>query len=70
MFPYRNIGRNVKSLFHRVIRNTCGATAIEYGLLIAVIGLAAAAGLSKFTPALNNIYVMVHQTTQNSVRAN
>lgn len=57
----------MKLLFHHLIRNTCGATAIEYGLLIAVIGLAAATGLSKFTPSLNNIYSMVHQATENKV---
>lgn len=63
----RNIGKDVKSLFHNLIRNIGGATAIEYGLLIAVIGLAAATGLSTFTPALNNIYTMVHQATENKV---
>lgn len=57
----------MKLLFHNLIRNTCGATAIEYGLLMAVIGLAAATGLSKFTPALNNIYTIVHQQTENKV---
>lgn len=57
----------MKSVFHKLILNKCGATAIEYGLLAALIGLAAATGLSKFTPSLNNIYTMVHTKTQNKM---
>jgi pilus assembly protein Flp/PilA len=66
----RNIGKDVKLLFHNLIRNNCGATAIEYGLLVALIGLAAATALSKFTPTLNNIYVIVDNSTTNSVSGN
>ncbi|WP_082356138.1 Flp family type IVb pilin [Novosphingobium sp. AAP83] len=57
----------MKALFQKLILNKCGATAIEYGLLAALIGLAAATGLSKFTPSLNNIYTMVHKNTQNKL---
>ena len=57
----------MKALFHKLIINKCGATAIEYGLLAALISLAAASGLSKFTPSLNNIYTMVHNKTQNKM---
>jgi pilus assembly protein Flp/PilA len=57
----------VKSLFQLLLRNTCGATAIEYALLMALIGLAASVALSKFTPGLNNLYVMVDQSTRNKI---
>lgn len=56
----------MKSLFHQFVRNESGATAIEYGLLVASIGLAATFGMRAFSAELYNLYVDVHTATSNA----
>jgi len=48
----------MKSLF-RIIRNDEGATAIEYGLIAALIAVAAIAAMSQLGTQLNNTLTKV-----------
>lgn len=57
----------MRLFFRKIFRNNCGATALEYALLMAIISMAAATGLSMFTPSLNNIYVIVDKATKNKM---
>ncbi|MGV3511803.1 MAG: Flp family type IVb pilin [Novosphingobium sp.] len=54
----------MKTLLRKIFRNERGATAIEYGLLISLIGLAATFGMKNFSEALYNMYVAVSENTQ------
>ena len=49
---------NVQKLSRRMVkhRSECGATATEYGLLMAFIALAIVLGLTAFGNALNLVY--------------
>jgi pilus assembly protein Flp/PilA len=46
----------MKSLFSRFIQNESGATAIEYGLIAAVIGLGILTGAQGLKDAINTKY--------------
>ena len=46
----------------RFLRNESGATAIEYGLIAALISVAIIAGLNVVGPALNNTFTKVGNT--------
>lgn len=58
----------MKTLLRRIFRNERGATAIEYGLLISLIGLAATFGMKNFSEALYNMYVAVSENTQEKTK--
>lgn len=58
----------MKTLLRRIFRNERGATAIEYGLLISLIGLAATFGMKNFSEALYNMYVAVSENTQDKTK--
>jgi pilus assembly protein Flp/PilA len=45
----------MRASFARLVRDDAGATAIEYGLLAALIGVAAIAGITNFTDAFNRV---------------
>ncbi|MGE8132069.1 Flp family type IVb pilin [Novosphingobium subterraneum] len=53
----------MKTLLRKIFRNLSGATAVEYGLLISLIGLAATFGMRNFSDALYNLYVTVDRST-------
>ncbi|WP_156452151.1 Flp family type IVb pilin [Novosphingobium sp. CCH12-A3] len=53
----------MKTLLLKIFRNLSGATAVEYGLLISLIGLAATFGMKNFSDALYNLYVTVDRRT-------
>lgn len=57
----------MKTLLRNIIRNECGATAIEYGLLISLIGLAATFGMKQFGDAMYNMYMTVNENTLEKV---
>lgn len=57
----------MKSVLRKIIRNESGATAIEYGLLIASIGLAATFGMKTFSEAVYNLYVAVDENSLKKV---
>jgi pilus assembly protein Flp/PilA len=45
--------------FSRLLQNDCGATAIEYGLIAALIAVAAIAGMSAVGSSLQGIFTTV-----------
>lgn len=58
----------MKTLLRKIFRNERGATAIEYGLLISLIGLAATFGMKNFSDAMYNMYVTVNENTQEKTK--
>jgi pilus assembly protein Flp/PilA len=54
-----NLGANVKSIVRRFIKNESGATAIEYGLIAAIVGVGLVAGLSTLKSNLNTTFETV-----------
>lgn len=57
----------VKNVVQKIFRDECGATAIEYGLLIACIGMAMVFGMKSFSDAMYNMYVSVNENTSQIV---
>lgn len=51
-------------LFKRLLDDEGGATAIEYGLIAALIATALLSGLGMFSNALNNQFMMLSNTTK------
>ncbi len=51
----------------RLLRDRSGATAIEYGLLAALISVALIAGLTNVTDALNGIFTTLNDLISNPV---
>lgn len=45
-----------------------GATAIEYGLIVAVLSLAMVAGFGRTTNALNNMWLYAANTIEDSAK--
>jgi pilus assembly protein Flp/PilA len=43
-------------LLRSFMRDECGATAVEYGLIIAIISAAMIAGFSAFSTSLSNMF--------------
>jgi pilus assembly protein Flp/PilA len=52
------------SLIKTVIRDQSGATAIEYGLIAALVAIAAMGGMSLLGSSLNSIFTSVGTTLQ------
>jgi pilus assembly protein Flp/PilA len=44
------------NLFSRFLKDESGATAIEYGLIAAIVGVGIIAGLGPLTEALNSTF--------------
>lgn len=58
----------MKTLLQNIVRQKSGATAIEYGLLVALIGIAASFGMKAFGEELFNLYNAVDTaTSENSI---
>jgi len=57
----------MKTILQKIFRNECGATAIEYGLLIACIGMAMVFGMKSFSDSMYNMYVTVNENTSQKV---
>ena len=53
------------SLLTRLARDESGATAIEYGLIAALVAIAAMGGMSLLGTSLNSIFTNVGSTLQN-----
>ncbi|WP_396595014.1 Flp family type IVb pilin [Brevundimonas sp. R86498] len=49
----------MKTLFHRWIRDESGATAIEYGLILAMIFLAIVSAVQLFAGSLGGLFTRV-----------
>jgi len=54
------------SLLKTVIRDQSGATAIEYGLIAALVAIAAMGGMSLLGTSLNSIFSSVGTTLQSA----
>jgi pilus assembly protein Flp/PilA len=52
----------MKNLFARFVKNESGATAIEYGLIAALVGIAIIAGATLLGGALNTTFTNVGTT--------
>ncbi|MCO6187270.1 Flp family type IVb pilin [Rhizobium sp. L1K21] len=52
----------MSNLFARFIKDESGATAIEYGLIAALISVALITGASQLGNALNNAFVKLGNT--------
>ena len=46
----------MKNLFSRFLKDESGATAIEYGLIAAIVGVGIIVGLEPLTTALNGTF--------------
>ncbi|MFB9952790.1 Flp family type IVb pilin [Rhizobium puerariae] len=55
-------------LFSLLLKNTSGATAVEYSLLISVIALVLFAALGKDHDAINNMFVKIAGVYENAAR--
>lgn len=55
----------MSSLIKSLIRDQSGATAIEYGLIAALVAIAAMGGMSLLGTSLNSIFTNVGNTLQN-----
>lgn len=60
----------VKNLLLKILRSESGATAIEYGLLIACIGMATVFGMKSFSDSMYNMYLTVNENTAQKVGGN
>lgn len=56
----------MKSLFCRFIEDRSGATAIEYGLIIALIGAALISGMTALSGAITNTMDVAANNIKNS----
>lgn len=54
------------SIFKRFMEGDSGATAVEYGLITALIAVSMIAGLGAFSDALNNVFGIVTNTIKNA----
>jgi pilus assembly protein Flp/PilA len=52
--------------FARFVRDECGATAVEYGLIAALIGVVIIAGASTLGSALNSKFSSIGSTVSNA----
>ncbi|MBB4350816.1 Flp family type IVb pilin [Aliirhizobium cellulosilyticum] len=53
-------------LFRSFIRDISGATAVEYGLLAAVLGITLAAALGNYYEAMGNMFNTITNTYTNA----
>lgn len=60
----------MKTFLQKIFRNESGATAIEYGLLISLIGMAMVFGMKSFSDAMYNMYISVNENTSQKVVGN
>ena len=51
-----------------LVRDTSGATAVEYGLIVACIFLAIIGGLSLFASNANSMYTTISSTVGGAIR--
>jgi pilus assembly protein Flp/PilA len=56
----------MSKFFSRFIRNESGATAVEYGLIAALIGVVIIAGAGALGTALNQKFTDIGQTVTNA----
>ena len=57
----------MKNIFARFVKDESGATAIEYGLIAALVGVAIIAALTTLGTALNGVFSDVATELDNAV---
>lgn len=57
----------MSKLFARFVKDESGATAIEYGLIAALIALAIMVGADALGNSINNQFMAIGSTLENSV---
>ena len=57
----------MSKLFARFVKDESGATAIEYGLIAALIALAIMVGACALGNSINNQFMAIGSTLENSV---
>jgi pilus assembly protein Flp/PilA len=50
----------MKSVFGRFVSDESGATAIEYGLIAAIVGVGIVVGLGTLKDGLNNLFTNIN----------
>ncbi len=55
-------------LFRSFIKDIGGATAVEYGLLIAILGVTLAIALGNYYDAMNNMFGTLTNTYTNAAK--
>jgi pilus assembly protein Flp/PilA len=58
-----------KNILLNILRDTRGATAVEYGLLLALIAMAAAVGMTGFANEVSNLWTKVGTTINSGISA-
>jgi|EndMetStandDraft_9_1072997.scaffolds.fasta_scaffold2467339_1 pilus assembly protein Flp/PilA len=56
----------MKTMFEKFFTDNSGATAIEYGLISAIMAVALLSGFGAFSNALSNQFVYLSDTMNNS----
>lgn len=59
----------VKSTYRQILKDQQAATAIEYGLLVGLMALAAMAGMTGFSEQVKSTWLKVDTTLSNSTAA-
>ena len=57
----------IRTTFRRLSRDNCGATAIEYGLIAALIVVAMMGGLSALGGGAGGMWTKINNTVQTSM---
>ncbi len=60
----------MQSVVRRLLHNTEGATAVEYGLLVGIIALSLIAGFQAFTDEMVSVYTIINGQTANAAAKN
>lgn len=60
-------GKNYMKILTKLINNETGATAIEYGLIAALIFLAIVVSLNTFADSMGNLYNDISNTVTNTL---
>ena len=58
-----------KTLMSNFLRDESGATAIEYGLIVALVSVAAIVALTSLGGSLNNIFSLISSTLSSAAAA-
>jgi pilus assembly protein Flp/PilA len=56
----------MKTMFEKFFRDDSGATAVEYGLISAIMAVALLSGFGAFSNAMSNQFLFLSNTMNNS----
>lgn len=64
---YRFLGDDSMKIFAEFLADESGATAIEYGLIAAFMGVGIIAGVTAFGDSIEELYATLEQTIQAAI---